>query len=191
MNWEKHFRAMKRSSPVPTEFGSDFGAVERGIKPAGVTDAAVIPPGRYWLDVYGDKIARFHTWAQGKPEVLIETSQEDTSASPPHLFVIFSIPTTASNFGMSGVLFPTTDLGFPEGADASVQSADDVVQKPAAETSGQVFSNIVHTTSDAAGTAAQGFLSVLTPRTILLGALALGAVIFIGTLPGAVLRKAL
>lgn len=166
VNWEKHFRAM-RPKVTGASFGSDFGAVERGIRPPGVTGAAVIPPGRYWLDAYGDKIARFQAWAAGKPEVSIETTQSEPGASPPHLFVIFTIPGTASNYGMSGVLFPTTDLGFPEGADATVQTSDDVVQKPVAETSTQVLSDITHAAGAAAGAAAQGAAGAFDTTTLI------------------------
>lgn len=101
----------------------------RGTPVAGVTGGAVVPPGRYWLDTFGDNRAAFSAWAKSKPEVKVEGTQ-DFDSDPPRMFAIFVIPSTASNFGLPGVWFPTVKFGFPEVAPASVQSSDDTVQKP-------------------------------------------------------------
>ncbi len=95
-----------------------------------VNDGAVIPPGRYWLDAFGDKRTVFLDWKKGKPEVKLENTTEDADSDPPHLFVIFRIPAGSSNFGSPGVFFPTKTLGFPTVAGPEVQGVDDTVQRP-------------------------------------------------------------
>jgi hypothetical protein len=106
------------------------------------SDGAVIPPGRYWLSVYGEpgdgqaaskeRRSRFvyDDWKASKPEVKVETNQEDADVDPRHLFVIFRVPAGVSNFGLPGVYFPTKLLGFPEVAPATVTGAEDTVQRP-------------------------------------------------------------
>jgi hypothetical protein len=119
-------------------FQFSFGAMARGT-PIKDTNGAVIPPGRYWLDVLGDKRKTFTDWAKSKPEVKIETTEDHPDEN--RLFVIFTIPTTANNYGLSGVFFPTNVLGFPTIA-GNVQSSQDTVQRPDAPTSTDVLGSI-------------------------------------------------
>jgi hypothetical protein len=117
-----------------------FGAMARGI-PVPNTNGAVVPPGRYWIDVIGDaKRKAWVDWSVSKPEVTIEKSEysADNLKDPNQVMmtVIFSIPPTANNFGHPGVFFPTQVLGFPTIAGPanspySVQSKPDTVQRPA------------------------------------------------------------
>src|SRR5208337_2676730 len=93
-----------------------FGAMARGT-PIKDTNGAVIPPGRYWLDVIGDKAKIFSDWAKSKPEVHIETSEVHTDSgveilarqfydpqihqglglkSQDRIFVTFTIPSTSN-----------------------------------------------------------------------------------------------
>lgn len=103
-----------------------FGAMARGTPIPG-TNGAVIPPGRYWIDLIGDKREKFKEWFAMKPEVTIEVIEHpDTNRD----FAIFIVPTFANNYGMPGVLFPTQDLGFPTIADASTHTSADTVQRP-------------------------------------------------------------
>jgi hypothetical protein len=177
MDWEKHFRAMKRSPNL------DFGAMARGT-PQG--DGAVIPPGRYWIDAFNEKRDELTAWKKGKPEVKFETTEEDLDTN--RLFVIFSIPKTASNFGLPGVWFPTKSLGFPTIADTTVQSSDDTVQKPPAPTSADVLTDI----ASGAGQVGSGFLGQLNTDTIIKFALVAGIVIFAATtIPNLIAKKML
>lgn len=178
MDWERHFRSMKKPRV-------EFGSVERGVMPPGVTDSRVIPPGRYWLDVFGGNIQLFQSWLHSKPEVHVETSQEDTESSPPRLFAIFTIPSTASNFGMSGVLFPTNALGFPSDADATIHSSEDTVQKPSAPTSADILADI----TGAAGKASGSLLSNIDTKTLFKFAMVAGVVILVATFPSTLLRR--
>lgn len=161
MNWEQHFRAMQKPR-------FDFGAEEKGKTAPGMPAGhAVIPPGRYWLDVYGDKIPAFLAWAQSKPEVHLETTQNDTESTPEHLFVIFSVPPTASNFGLSGVDFSTATFGFPEVAPATVQSSDDVVQKPPPPTASDVLADAASAIGGALGSGGKAAASALDTATLI------------------------
>jgi hypothetical protein len=147
MNWERHFREMNRkprivqnpanySKEYSVGFGADFGAMQRGIPvPGQPVGTVVMPPGRYWLDTFGDKRKVFTDWLADKKEVHVETVEDEPDASPPHTFTIFTIPKGVNNFNLEGLWFPTIQLGFPEiapitGANA-VTTSDDTVQKPA------------------------------------------------------------
>lgn len=146
MNWEQHFRKISRSRKYSREysvaFGSDFngndlkvgfGAMARGTAIAG-TNGAVIPPGRYWLDIVltKDKWSIFTSWLKSKPEVTVEYKENNISmpwpgmwelinplTNPSTKFIIFNIPANASNYGKPGVWFPTVSLGFPTIAPAT------------------------------------------------------------------------
>lgn len=117
-----------------------FGAMQRGT-PISNTNGAVIPPGRYWIDVIGDaKRKAWVDWSSSKPEVVIEKSEysADNLNDPNQVMatIIFSIPPTANNFGHPGVFFPTQVLGFPTIAGAAsdpyaVHSKADTVQRAA------------------------------------------------------------
>jgi len=117
-----------------------FGAMQRGT-PIPNTNGAVIPPGRYWIDVIGDaKRKAWIDWSASKPEVIIEKSEysADNLNDPNQVMatIIFSIPPTANNFGHPGVFFPTQVLGFPTIAGAAddpyaIHSKADTVQRAA------------------------------------------------------------
>jgi hypothetical protein len=141
-----------------------FGAMARGT-PVKDTNGAVIPPGRYWLDALGDKRKTFTDWAKSKPEVKIETTEDHADEN--RLFVIFTIPSTASNYGLSGVFFPTNVLGFPTIA-SGVQSSQDTVQRPDAPTSTDVLANIGKTVGTTAKSMGEG-LGLSPTRLILIG----------------------
>lgn len=192
MDWERHFRDMKRP-PARVSFGSegpDFGAMQRGIpvpgQPAGTV---VIPPGRYWLDAFGDKRQVLGDWLKGKPEVHVETVEQDIDSNPPRLFVIFSVPKGVNNFNLEGVWFPTTQLGFPTIADSNVQSSDDTVQRPEV-TKG--IDGLLQTLGLEEGTTppppGKGWWPPDT-GTIIKIALVGGLVILVATLPGQLLKN--
>lgn len=207
MNWERHFREMNRKPRIqrkPVEyskeysigFGADFGAMERG-QAIPNTNGAVIPPGRYWLDSFDDANGtrtQFMAWLAQKPEVKVESTQEFTDSSPTRLFTIFTIPTTANNYGKSGVWFPTTALGFPEIAPATgtaaVTSSDDTVVKPDAPTATDIAKQIAGSIGQVAGSGTKGLLDNVDTATMIKLALAVGAVIFIATLPSALMKRA-
>jgi hypothetical protein len=173
-----------------------FGAMARGI-PVPNTNGAVVPPGRYWIDVIGDaKRKAWIYWSVSKPEVTIEKSEysADNLKDPNQVMmtVIFSIPPTANNFGHPGVFFPTQVLGFPTIAGPanspySVQSKPDTVQRPAPmtymEASKEVITKvpkglshsveyIADTAGKAIGSAVKGAgegLGISTTNVILIG----------------------
>jgi hypothetical protein len=125
---------------APSRVMPTFGAMARGI-PIPNTNGAIIPPGRYWIDVIGDaKRKAWVDWSTSKPEVVIEKSEysADNLNDPNQVMatIIFSIPPTANNFGHPGVFFPTQVLGFPTIAGAAndpyaVHSKADTVQRAA------------------------------------------------------------
>lgn len=206
MNWERHFRELNKKPRIqrnPLEyskeysagFGADFGTVQRGIpvpgQPAGTV---VIPPGRYWLDTFGDKRQVFSDWLKGKPEVKVETTEDEPDTSPPHTFTIFTIPKGVNNFNLEGLWFPTTQLGFPEIAPIAgtnaVNSSDDTVQKPQVTTG---IDGLLQTLGFQSGTTppapGQGWWP---PSNATLVKLALigGLTIAVATLPSALLKHA-
>jgi hypothetical protein len=133
------------------------------------TNGAVIPPGRYWLDVLGDKRKIFTDWAKGKPEVRIESTEDHADEN--RLFVIFTIPTTANNYGLSGAFFPTNVLGFPTIA-TNVTSSADTIQRPDPMTSTDVMADISKAIGEALGAGAKGAgkgLGISTTTIILVG----------------------
>ena len=115
-----------------------FGAMARGTPIAG-TNGAVIPPGRYWLDLTDESHRK--AWIDltvDKPEITVEKEEWSGDTGGQHIVktVIFSIPPTATNYGLPGIFFPTKVLGFPTLAGAAdnpyaVHSKADTVQRPA------------------------------------------------------------
>lgn len=179
-----------------------FGAMARGI-PIPNTNGAVVPPGRYWIDVIGDaKRKAWVDWSVSKPEVVIEKSEysADNMNDPNQVMmtVIFSIPPTANNFGHPGVFFPTQVLGFPTIAGPTndpyaVHSKADTVQRPAPmtymEATEEVISKapkglshsieyLADTAGRAAGAAVKGAgkgLGISTTNIVLIGVAALAS----------------
>jgi hypothetical protein len=136
------------------QFGFAFGAMARGTPIAG-TNGAVIPPGRYWIDLTTDeKRKAWVNFTVDKPEVIVEKTDWD-AGTPQNVVetVIFTIPPTANNYGKPGVLFPTKVLGFPTIAAATVKSKEDTVQRPAPMTYTEAAKEVVTTSGKAVGTA--------------------------------------
>jgi len=169
-----------------------FGAMARGTPIAG-TNGAVIPPGRYWTDLTDDSHRK--AWVDlttDKPEIKIEKSTWSADAGRVIETVIFSIPPTASNYGLPGVFWPTKILGFPTiagPADSpySVQSKADTVQRPPPMTHTEAFTElpgmlehsidyVAEAAGKAAGAAAKGAtggLGITTGEGIAIGVAAL------------------
>jgi hypothetical protein len=151
-----------------------FGAMARGT-PVKDTNGAVIPPGRYWLDAMGDKRKALTDWIKSKPEIRVETTEDHADEN--RLFVIFTIPPTANNYGLSGVFFPTNVLGFPTIA-AGVQSSQDTIQRPDAMTSTDVLASV----GKVVGTTTKSFgegLGLSPTKLALIGAGALVSVLLL------------
>jgi hypothetical protein len=151
-----------------------FGAMARGT-PVKDTNGAVIPPGRYWLDAMGDKRKALTDWIKSKPEIRVETTEDHADEN--RLFVIFTIPPTANNYGLSGVFFPTTVLGFPTIA-AGVQNSQDTIQRPDAMTSTDVLASV----GKVVGTTTKSFgegLGLSPTKLALIGAGALVSVLLL------------
>jgi hypothetical protein len=207
MNWERHFRDMNRKARIqksPLEyskeysigFGADFGAMQRGIpvpgQPAGTV---VIPPGRYWLDTFGPKRDVFNDWVKSKPEVHVETTEDEPDNDPPHTFTIFTIPKGVNNFNLEGLWFPTTQLGFPTIAPltgpGAVNSGQDTVSKPDAPTSTDIMKEIADSIGQVTKAGATGLgLPPIAQWPWVKIAIIGGAVIAIATLPSALLKHA-
>ena len=166
----------RRFSNADASFG-----MERGVAIPN-TNGAVIPPGRYWLDTFTNTQAAFNTWLAEKPEVRLESTQ-DAQDSTGHVFNIFTIPSSATNYGKPGVWFPTTQLGFPTSAAPDVTSSDDTVQKPDAPTSGDVIADFAKTT----GKVTSGILDNISTGTMIKLAIVGGVVILVATLPSTIL----
>jgi hypothetical protein len=151
-----------------------FGAMARGT-PVKDTNGAVIPPGRYWLDAMGDKRKALTDWIKSKPEIRVETTEDHADEN--RLFVIFTIPPTANNYGLSGVFFPTNVLGFPTIA-AGVQNSQDTIQRPDAMTSTDVLASV----GKVVGTTTKSFgegLGLSPTKLALIGAGALVSVLLL------------
>jgi hypothetical protein len=204
MNWEKHFRDVNRKQKYSMEyavrFGADFGAMARGTPIAG-TNGAVIPPGRYWIDTFDDAKGtrtQFLKWLSQKPEVHVETNQESNSdpfwdaanSGPNRLFTIFTIPKTASNYGISGVWFPTQALGFPTISTDAVNSSDDTVQKPDAPTSTEIAEDIARSIGKITGAGTQGLVENVSSGVVLKLGLIAGAIVLVMLLPGILTKHA-
>ena len=84
-----------------------------------------IPPGRYWLTVLGDNRDDFTDWVRDmEGAVVTTTTEEDLTADPPWLFVIFVVPPDRAPF------FDAGRFGFPNIAPASINSHQDAEQAP-------------------------------------------------------------
>lgn len=171
MDWNEHFKSS----------GSDIGAMERGV-PIPNTEGAVIPPGRYWLDVFNQ--APFVDWLHEKPEVQVETTEDKGDG---HVFYIFSIPSSATNYGKPGVWFPTVQLGFPTIASAGVQTSDDTVQKPDAPTATDIAKDFFKSVGEVTGAGSSSLLDNISTKTLIKLAVVGGVVILVATLPSSIL----
>lgn len=200
MEWEQYFRSMPRSRPYTTdefvvEFGADFGAVVRGTQvPGQAAGVVTIPPGRYWLDVFGANIEKFQAWAKSKAGVngvKIETTQQDVDAASGagHLFVIFSVPKTANDFNVNGVWWQPTVFGFPTIADATVQSSEDTTQRPDAPTVTDILSEAANSGAKIGKSGFEGLgLPPMSEWPWLKIALIGAGVAFVATLPSTLFK---
>lgn len=141
-----------------------FGAMARGT-PIPNTNGAVIPPGRYWQDIIGEPAKKaWSEWIKGKPEVHVETTEDHIDDN--RLFVIFTIPTNANNYGKAGVFFPTKVLGFPSIAPSNITSSQDTVQRPDPVTSSDVLAEMAKTAGKTTKSFGEGL--GVTPTTLAL-----------------------
>jgi hypothetical protein len=93
-----------------------------------VRQVSPIPPGRYWLTVLGDNRQDFVQWVHDMAgAVRTTTTEEDLSATPPSLFVIFEVPPGRAPF------LNAAQFGFPNDAPPGVHSSQDVEQVPEPE----------------------------------------------------------
>ncbi len=146
-----------------------FGAMARGTPIKG-TNGAVIPPGRYWIDLSKAQEKSFTDWSQGKPEVHVESTEDNGE----RLFIILTIPTTANNYGLPGVFYPTQLLGFPDTAAANVQSSRDVMKVPDAPTSADVLAEMAKTAGRTTKSFGEGLGLSSTTLMLLGGGLIVG-----------------
>jgi hypothetical protein len=154
-----------------------FGAMARGTPITG-TNGAVIPPGRYWQDIIGDFAKNeWYEWKKSKPEVHVSTTEEHTDDN--RLFVIFTVPSNASNYGMPGVFFPTQTLGFPSIAPTDVTSSQDTVQRPTPTTSADVVAEMAKTAGSATKSFGEG-LGISTGKLVLIGVGVVASALFFG-----------
>lgn len=79
-----------------------------------------LPPGRYWLDVFGSNRARFAQWVK-TPSVHVDSTQSFES-DPPRNWYLFTVnaPTEIDN----------KVFGYPTIAGVNVKSSDDTASKP-------------------------------------------------------------
>jgi hypothetical protein len=123
----------------------------------------------------GDKRKALTDWIKSKPEIRVETTEDHADEN--RLFVIFTIPPTANNYGLSGVFFPTNVLGFPTIA-AGVQNSQDTIQRPDAMTSTDVLASV----GKVVGTTTKSFgegLGLSPTKLALIGAGALVSVLLL------------
>lgn len=94
---------------------------------ATVRQVSPLPPGRYWMTITGPlAIGDFDAWVQDMAgAVRVETSELSHNGS--QQFVIFRVPEGRAPFLDAG------KFGFPNVAEPSVKSADDVEQLPEPE----------------------------------------------------------
>ncbi len=149
-----HERARTMTWVAGVNCNIGFGAMARGTAIPN-TNGAVIPPGRYWQDIIGAPGRKaWDEWVKSKPEVHVETTEDHVDDN--RLFVIFSVPANASNYGMTGVFFPTKVLGFPTIADATISSSQDTIQRPPPMSTTDVLAKMAETAGKTAGAAAKG-----------------------------------
>lgn len=167
-----------------------FGAMVRGT-PIKNTDGAVIPPGRYWVSIphmNEDKnLKKWVNFTMDHPEVTIEKEEWSGNADNLIKTVIFIIPSTATNYGLPGVHYPTQVLGTPNTADVTIKSQADTIKRPPPMTSlealaetpsliGQGIQSGVQFTAETIGKAAKGVtegLGISSTQLVLIGLSAL------------------
>ena len=101
-----------------------------------------LPPGRYWIDVFGDNRPRFTTWArQQKASVKVRVTESDVNSEPPREWHLFDVS--------APVPWDAQTFGFPTVAEPEVQTSQDTVQRPPPEPEPDL-SHVLPTPSDLA-----------------------------------------
>src|SRR6202142_1756741 len=193
--------------PIRTSPTFGFGAMQRGTPVKG-TNGAVIPPGRYWIDIPDSHLKAWIDLLNAKHEITVEKSELSVAPGAAVHTIIFHIDPKASNYGLSGVFFPTQVLGFPTIADASIQSKADTIQRPPPMTHMEalqavpgIFARgaqdavqyVAETAGKAAGSAASGVgqgLGLTTNQMIGIGVAALFGLFLISRLSTAIVPVA-
>jgi hypothetical protein len=149
-----------------------FGAMARGTAIKG-TNGAVIPPGRYWQDFIGDPAKKaWAEWIKSKPEVHVETTEDHSDEN--RIFAIFTIPTTANNYGLAGLFYPTQLIGFPTIAPVSITSSADTIQRPDPVTSADVLADMAKVAGKTTKSFGEGLGLSSTTLALLGGGLLVG-----------------
>lgn len=120
-----------------------------------------LPPGRYWIDTFGDNRDKMVTWVntQGAAVQVADTESFDaTSDFPARDFYIFQVK--------NPVPWDAVTFGYPTVADSTVQSSDDTVQKPQVESSGEILQNAADTVTKIAFWSAVVIGGVLVLKTV-------------------------
>jgi len=147
-----------------------------------------LPPGQYWIDIFGLNIPKFINWLTiSKPlGVHVDATQhfENTEVSKVRDWYKFSV-SQLPNMSESLVVWDTT-FGFPTVADDSIKSSDDTVQKPIVLDPLDELSNWVNALEQKLG-GSLGTVAGIIPYALLGGAAYLGFKLFTDT--SGVVRK--
>jgi hypothetical protein len=137
-------------------------ALQRGTAIGG--GKTLIPPGRYWIDVFEPKWSAWSAYQRSWPGVLqVESTQrfQANAGGPARDFLIFKV--------IAPLVWDAVAFGYPTIAASSVKSSEDTVQRPAPEPS---FIENLNPLASAE--------SALTGGLFWLGALGLGAAALYG-----------
>jgi len=87
-----------------------------------------VPAGRYWIDVFQQKIPMFESWlARNKDLITVEQRTpfgEVYGFSAYRVWYLFTVKSTP------GPIFPQRIFGYPTFADAQIKTADDTAKLP-------------------------------------------------------------
>jgi hypothetical protein len=89
-----------------------------------------LPPGSYWIDVFGLNIPKFDNWLKAFSGlgVHVDATQHFESSSLPSVRTWYKFTYTAP-FEGAPIVWDTT-FGFPTVADATIKSSEDTVSRP-------------------------------------------------------------
>lgn len=128
-----------------------------------------LPPGRYWIDVFGNNIGPFQSWLQSnRPSLTVESSRDFTVRGQPTRWWVLFVT-------RAPLTFDQKRFGFPTVADASVHRSEDTATNAPFTTSDALqeiadFANEkAKAVSDAASGAALPFGIGLGTALLLLG----------------------
>lgn len=106
-----------------------------------------LPPGRYWIYIQQASQDIFDLWLKKNSDV-VTVERKDSSGglwpliAPNETFYVFLVKE-------AGIIWPR-GVGFPNTADASVKTSNDVTQRPPAPTTKEVLKDIERTAYEAA-----------------------------------------